>query len=156
MSDAKPIRVLIVDDHPRVRRGLVVSLQAYKDLELTGEASNGAEAVRLCEQTPPDVILMDLQMPVMDGVTATHTIRERWPNVRIVALTSFDEENMVQKALLAGAVGYLLKNVSADELADAIRQACTGQPVLSPEAAQAMIRAARRHWANWGKEPTVP
>jgi NarL family two-component system response regulator LiaR len=142
MADTKRIRVLIVDDHAVVRSGLTAFLLAFDDLELAGEASNGAEAVRLCSQLQPDVVLMDLVMPEMDGATATRAIRRACPQIQVIALTSFKEEELVQGALKAGAIGYLLKNVSADELADAIRKAHAGRPTLAPEAAQALIHAS--------------
>ncbi len=138
-----PIRVLLVDDHAVVRSGLSAFLLAYDDLELVGEAGSGEEAVRLCEQVRPDVVLMDLVMPGMDGAAATQAIRERCPEVQVIALTSFKEQELVQSALKAGAIGYLLKDVSADELAKAIRAAVAGKPTLAPEAAQALIEAAR-------------
>ena len=142
MSESKPIRVMLVDDHAVVRSGLGAFLLAFDDLELVGEAGGGEEAVRLCEQLQPDVVLMDLVMPGMDGAAATRAIRERWPQVQVVALTSFKEKDLVEEVLQAGAIGYLLKNVSADELADAIRAAAAGRPTLAPEAAQALIQAA--------------
>jgi NarL family two-component system response regulator LiaR len=112
------------------------------DLELVGEASDGEEALQVCERARPDVILMDLLMPKVDGKAATRIIRERWPQVQVIALTSFQEKNLVQQALQAGAISYLLKNVSVDELAEAIRAAHAGQPTLAPEATQALIQAA--------------
>jgi len=142
MSEPKPIRVLIVDDHAVVRSGLSAFLMIYPDLELVGDASGGAEAIRMCEKFHPDVILMDLVMPGMDGAAATKAIRERWKDIQVIALTSFKEEGLVQGALQAGAIGYLLKNVSADELADAIRAAHAGRPTLAPEAAEALIQAS--------------
>jgi len=142
MSESKPIRVMLVDDHAVVRSGLGAFLLAFDDLELVGEAGGGEEAVRLCEQLQPDVVMMDLVMPGMDGAAATRAIRERWPQVQVVALTSFKEKDLVEGALQAGAIGYLIKNVSADELADAIRAAAAGRPTLAPEAAQALIQAA--------------
>jgi NarL family two-component system response regulator LiaR len=126
-----------------VRGGLRLFLLAFEDLELVGEASNGQEALRLCEQLEPDVALMDLVMPVMNGVRATQEIRERYPQIQVIALTSFPEEDLVQDALEAGAISYLLKNVSAGELASAIRAAHAGRATLAPEAAQALIRSAR-------------
>jgi NarL family two-component system response regulator LiaR len=144
MSESNPIRVLLVDDQPVVRSGLSAFLLVYDDLELVGEAASGEEAVRLCERARPDVVLMDLVMPGMDGATATRAIRERCPEIQVIVLTSFREEELVQGALQAGAIGYLLKNVSADELGDAIRAAHAGRPTLAPEAAQALIRATRR------------
>jgi NarL family two-component system response regulator LiaR len=136
------IRVLIVDDHAMVRSGLAAFLAVADDLELVGEADNGSEAVRAVGQIAPDVVLMDLKMPGMDGVTATRSIAERFPNVRVLALTSFPEDGLVQPVLEAGATGYLLKNVGADELARAIRAAHAGRPTLAPEAAQALIQRA--------------
>ena len=151
MSESQPIRVLLVDDHAVVRSGLSAFLLVFDDLELVGEASSGEEAVRLCEQLKPDVVLMDLVMPGMDGAMATQKIRERCPNIQVIALTSFKEQNLVQAVMQAGAIGYLLKNVSADELADAIRAAHAGRPTLAPEATQALIQASRA-----GSQPPKP
>jgi NarL family two-component system response regulator LiaR len=137
------IRVLLVDDHAVVRSGLGAFLLAFDDLELAGEACSGEEAVVMCGRLQPDVVLMDLVMPSMDGAAATCAIRERFPHVQIIALTSFKEKELVQKALEAGAIGYLLKNVTASELAQAIRAAHAGRPTLAPEAAQALVQAAR-------------
>ena len=144
MTNEKPIRVMLVDDHAVVRSGLGAFLYVFDDLELVAEAKDGKEALSLCETVMPDVVLMDLVMPVMDGAAATKAIRERWPQIQVVALTSFKEEDLVQGALQAGAIGYLLKNISADELANAIRSAYEGKPTLAPEAAQALIHAAVR------------
>ena len=144
MRASTPIRVMIVDDHDMVRRGLVTFLMVCPDLELVGEATDGEEALRLCEQVQPDVILMDLVMPKMDGVTATRIIRERWPHVQVIALTSFQEDDLVRNAMKAGAIGYLMKNVSAQELAAAIRAAKGGKMTLSPEAAQALVHATQQ------------
>jgi NarL family two-component system response regulator LiaR len=140
MTQLRPIRVLLVDDHMVVRSGLSTVLAVYDDLELVGEAGDGEEAIRLCERLQPDVVLMDLLMPKMDGVTATRTIKERWPHVQVIALTSFKEKEYVEGALKAGANGYLLKNVSAEELVNAVRRAVAGQPSLSPEAAQVLMQ----------------
>lgn len=136
------IRVMIVDDHAVVRSGLSAFLLAYDDLEYVGEATGGAEAVQRCMALRPDVILMDLVMPGVDGAEATRRIREACPEVRVIALTSYKEDDLVQGALKAGALSYLLKNVSADELANAIRAAHAGRPTLAPEAAQVLISAA--------------
>jgi NarL family two-component system response regulator LiaR len=141
MSNEDIIRVLLVDDHAVVRSGLGAFLLVFDDLELVGEASNGREAVQMVEKLRPHVVLMDLIMPDMDGVAATRAIRERFPEVQVVALTSFREDNLVQGVLQAGAISYLLKNVSSDELADAIRKARTGRSTLAPEAAQSLIHA---------------
>jgi NarL family two-component system response regulator LiaR len=135
------IRVMIVDDHAMVRRGLSTFLKVKPDLELVGEARSGKEALLVCEQVHPDVILMDLLMPEMDGMVATRTIRERWPQIQVIALTSFQDREFVQKALQAGAVSYLLKNVSANDLAEAIRAAYGGRSTLAPEAIQALVQA---------------
>lgn len=142
MNKSESIRVLIVDDHTIVREGLVTLLEAFPDLTLAGETANGQEAVKLCAEQNPDVVLMDLMMPVMDGVTAIRKILKDHPDIRILALTSFVENEMVQTALEAGAFGYLLKNISARELAEAIRAAKVGKSSLAPEATQALIKAA--------------
>jgi NarL family two-component system response regulator LiaR len=143
MTENKPIRVLLVDDHAVVRSGLAAFLTAYDDLELAGEASSGERALALCQKIQPDVVLMDLVMPGMDGAAATRKIREQSPQIQVLALTSFKEQELVQGALQAGAIGYLLKDISAYELANAIRAAYSGKPTLAPEAAQALIQAAR-------------
>lgn len=142
MSETQPIRVMIVDDHPLVRDGLRLFLRMAPDLELAGEADSGEDAVRLCAQFQPDVVLMDLKMPGMDGVAATRAIRQQQPQVRIVALTSFADEELVQQMLKAGAIGYVLKDVAALDLAGAIRAAHAGRATLSPAAAQALVPAA--------------
>ena len=142
MKETHRIRVMLVDDHAVVRSGLGAFLMAFDDLELVGEAPNGAEAVRLCRTFKPDVILMDLMMPEMNGAEATKAIRAVCPNINVIALTSFKEPYLVQSALEAGAIGYLLKNVSGDELAAAIRSAYAGRPTLAPEAQQVLIDAA--------------
>jgi DNA-binding NarL/FixJ family response regulator len=139
----EPIRVMLVDDHAMVRRGLAAFLSSVDDLELVGEASSGKEAVLVCEEVRPDVVLMDLVMPEMDGAAATRAIRERCPQVQVVALTSFQEKELVQGALEAGAISYLLKSVSSDELADAIREAHAGRPTLAPEATETLVLAER-------------
>jgi NarL family two-component system response regulator LiaR len=131
---------MLVDDHAMVRKGLAAFLKNMPELELVGEACDGREAIEFCEQYQPDVILMDLVMPELGGVAATRTIHQRWPQVQVIALTSFQEKELVQDALQAGAIGYLLKNVSGEELAEAIRQAHGGRPTLAPEAVQALIQ----------------
>jgi NarL family two-component system response regulator LiaR len=141
---------LIVDDHPMVRKGLSAFLLVTDDLELVGEAKDGLGALSACEHSPPDVVLMDLVMPVMDGLTAIREIKQRWPKIKIIALTSFQEEDLVQQALQSGAIGYLLKDVTAEELGDAVRSAYAGKPTLAPEAAQALIQASRSPEARTG------
>lgn len=144
MTARDKIRVMLVDDHAVVRRGLGTFFLTSDDLQLVGEATGGEEAVRLCESLQPDVVLMDLVMPGMDGVQATRAIRERWPHIRVIALTSFETDELVEGALQAGAMSYLLKNVSALELAEAIRAACAGRSILAPEATEVLVRAARQ------------
>jgi NarL family two-component system response regulator LiaR len=136
------IRVLVVDDHTMVRRGLAAFLKVFHDLELVGEAASGQAAIQLCAQLQPDVVLMDMAMPDMDGAAATRLIRKQSPLIQVLALTSFKDEILVQSALQAGVIGYLLKNVSADELAQAIRAAHAGRATLSPEATQVLVHAA--------------
>jgi NarL family two-component system response regulator LiaR len=138
--ETKLIRVMIVDDHAVVRSGLGAFFTVFPDLELIGEAENGEEAVVRCGLLKPDVILMDLIMPGMDGVTATNVIMERFPATKVIALTSFHEETLIDAALRAGAAGYLMKNITARELADAIRAADAGKMTLSPEATQALVQ----------------
>jgi len=141
-SPSPRIRVLVADDHAMVRRGLATFLKVYDDLELVGEAASGQAAVQLCDDLQPDVVLMDMVMPDMDGAAATRLIRNQSTSIQVLALTSFKEEILVRSALQAGAIGYLLKDVSADELAGAIRAAHAGRATLSPEAAQALVHAA--------------
>jgi NarL family two-component system response regulator LiaR len=141
-SSSPIIRVMLVDDHTMVRRGLATFLKAFDDLELAGEAENGKSAIQQCAKLRPDVILMDMVMPDMNGAVATRRIREKFPKVQVIALTSFKEEDLVKNALEAGAIGYLLKDVSADDLVKAIRAAHAGRTTLSPEAAQALVHAA--------------
>jgi NarL family two-component system response regulator LiaR len=135
------IRILLVDDHTVVRSGLSKFLMVNKDMQLVAEASDGAEAIQMADLHKPDVILMDLMMPGLDGITATRQIHQKYPQMRIIALTSFSEQNLVQGALQAGAIGYLQKNVTAMELADAIRSAFVGRITLSPEATQALAQS---------------
>jgi len=137
---SQPIRVMLVDDHAMVRRGLATFLKAFDDLLLAGEAENGADAVQLCAEVLPDVILMDMVMPGMDGVSATRAIRQQFPMVQVIALTSFKEGELIKNALEAGAIGYLLKDISADELAQAIRAVHIGRSALSPEASQILVQ----------------
>jgi two-component system, NarL family, response regulator LiaR len=143
-SSSNPIRVMLVDDHTMVRRGLATILTVFDDLLLAGEAESGEAAIQLCADVLPDVVLMDMVMPGMGGVSATRTIRQQFPSVRVLVLTSFKEGGLIKNALEAGAIGYLLKDVSADELAQAIRAAHAGRATLSPEAAQAFVQNANQ------------
>ena len=144
MNDTEILRILIVDDHAMVRSGLEDFISAFEWMKVAGEARNGAEAVEFCATHDVDVVLMDLVMPVMDGSEATRRIMALGKPVRIIALTSFHEQDLVQQALEAGATSYLLKNVSADELAAAIRAAHAGRSILAPEATEALINATRQ------------
>ncbi len=140
-SGGERIKVVIVDDHVLVRSGLEVVLGMFDDIELVGQAGDGEEAVRLCEELRPDVVLMDLVMPGTSGVEATRRVLASCPGTKVVALTSFTEEDLIGETLRAGAIGYLMKNVSADQLADAVRNAHAGRSTLAPEAADALVRS---------------
>lgn len=140
MSSYHLVRILIVDDHPVVRRGIAFALTSFDDLCVVAEASNGEEAVRLCELYHPDVVVMDMVMPGMDGSATTRTIKGRFPSTQVLVLTSFPEAQLVREALRAGAIGYLLKDVAIDELAQAVRNASRGQSTLHHAATQALIQ----------------
>jgi len=144
ISSSQPIRVMLVDDHTMVRRGLATFLKVFDDLQLAGEAESGESAIQLCAEVLPDVILMDMSLPGMDGATATHVIRQQFPQIQVIALTSFKEGKIIKNALEAGAIGYLLKDVSADDLVQAIRAANAGRATLSPEVAQALVETANQ------------
>lgn len=147
MPQAKKVRVIIIDDHDIVRHGLVVALETFEDLDVVGQGADGHEALQLCETVHPDVVLMDLVMPHMDGIEATAAIRERYPDIQVVALTSFKEVEMVHNALQAGAIGYILKNTSIDNLAHTVRSAAQGHATFSAEIAPIVlgpIRSAHR------------
>jgi two-component system, NarL family, response regulator LiaR len=144
ISPSQPIRVMLVDDHTMVRRGLAAFLRVFDDLQLAGEAQSGAAAIQLCAEVMPDVVLMDMVMPDMDGAAATRAIRQQFPQVQVIALTSFKEGDLVKNALEAGAIGYLLKDVSAAALAEAIRAAHLGRATLSPDAAQALVETTKQ------------
>ena len=149
MTKPDAIRVMIVDDHSVVRSGIRYSMLAFPDLELVAEARDGQEALNLCDRmsrsrTLPDIVLMDLLMPGMDGVAVTQSILEQYRQVQVLILTSFEQGLLVQEALSAGAIGYLLKDVAIDDLADAIRAAQRGRGTLAPAAAQALISEVQR------------
>lgn len=139
-----PILVVIVDDHAMLRKGLAVFLLSYSDLKLVGEAANGEEALVLCADQRPDVVLMDLMMPIMDGVVATRLIRHDYPETQVIALTSFGEETLIKGVLEAGAISYLFKKVSADDLAKAIRAAKAGFSTFAPEVTEILVRSVQQ------------
>lgn len=144
MTDGKRIRILLADDHDMVRRGLAVFLQAFPDMQLVGEAADGVETIEQCQKVHPDVILMDVMMPGMDGIEATRRIRAQFPNVQILMLSSSNDEDLVKSAIQAGAIGYVLKDISTNELAAALRNAAQGNSTLSPAATQALVAATAR------------
>lgn len=137
------IRVITVDDHEIVRNGMAFLFSPYDDIEVVGVAHDGEEVMRLCDELKPDVILMNMVMPGTDGVTATHAVRQQYPQVQVLALTSFYDEDLVRQAMQAGAIGYLLKGVPIVELAQAIRAAHAGRPTLAREAMQALVEATQ-------------
>lgn len=143
-NENTPIRVLIADDHNMVRKGLVVLLEEFEDIDIVGDVSDGELAYNRCREICPDVVLMDMIMPRMGGIEATKLIREACPNTQIIALTSFNDENSVQEMLQAGAIGYLMKDISGDELSKAIIRAYAGETTLAPDAAQVLIQATVR------------
>jgi NarL family two-component system response regulator LiaR len=138
------IRLAIIDDHAMVRRGLAVFLRGNSDIELVGEGSNGNDALVLCKEVKPDVVLMDLMMPIMDGITATSHITLHYPDIKVVVLTSFAEEQLVKDVLKAGAIGYLLKKISANDLANAIRAAHRGISTYAPEVTDILVKSVRQ------------
>lgn len=143
MDNSKQIRVVVVDDHDMVRRGLSTYLRVQSDMCLVAEAASGEEALEVCEKHQPDVVLMDLVMPKMSGPEATRRIRAQHKNIQVLALTSFQDKDLAQEMLRAGAIGYLLKNITGDELAEAIRSAYRGRPTMSPEVTQELILNAQ-------------
>jgi NarL family two-component system response regulator LiaR len=139
-----PIRIVVVDDHAMLRGGLAVFLMSYADLKLVGEAANGKEALALCADKRPDIVLMDLMMPIMDGVTATRLIRSDYPEIQVIALTSFGEEKLIKDVLEAGAISYLFKKISADDLVKAIRAAQNGISTYAPEVTDILVQSVRQ------------
>lgn len=136
----RKIRVLIADDHAMVRVGLKTMLCAFDELEFVGEATNGQMAIEMCDELLPDLVLMDVNMPIVDGVAATYAIHQKRSDIKILALTAHTQDGIVQKVLQAGAIGYVLKSSSPDELVNAIHSAIAGQVILSPEAVQSILQ----------------
>lgn len=133
------IRVLLADDQSLIREGLRLILELQPDIRVIGEASNGQEVLDLIARTPPDVVLMDVQMPFMDGVEATRAIRLAYPQVKVIILTTFEKDEYIFEGIRAGAIGYLLKDTTSDKLAQAIRAAAQGQSVLQPSVARKVL-----------------
>jgi NarL family two-component system response regulator LiaR len=148
MKKNRNIRILVVDDHSITRDGVKALLSIYEDLDYAGGANNGKEAVEMCKKIKPDVVLMDIEMPVMDGIDAASIIREENPAIKIIALTSFADKKLVGAAIKAGAISYILKNVSPDKIAETIRDAFAGKSNLSPEATQAIIEEVKEPSPN--------
>lgn len=144
MAAQNGIRVVIVDDHAMLRKGLAVFLMSYDDLKLVGEAANGKEGLALCADQQPDIILMDLMMPIMDGITATRLIRQDFPDTQVIVLTSFGEEKLIKDVLEAGAISYLFKKISADDLAKAIRAAHKGISTYAPEVTDILVKSLQK------------
>jgi two-component system, NarL family, response regulator LiaR len=144
MNDEATIRVMIVDDHALVRSGLEAFLLVQKDLKLVAQARNGQQAVSLCDEARPDVVLMDLLMPGLSGIETIFQIKQQFPRIQCIALTSYKDEELVEGALKAGAIGYLLKDISSEDLANAIRSAHAGRPTLAPEASQVLIQMSTK------------
>lgn len=145
MDHPLPIRIMLVDDQPVIRSGIAAFLSVYDEFKLIAEAEDGEEAIRLCTQFSPDVILMDLLMPRMNGINATRIIRGRYPTIQILVLTNFIETELVHDALAAGAIGYLYKNITAEDLAMAIRNAYQGSNTVAPEAMKCLLQDIHRH-----------
>lgn len=137
------IRILLADDHSITRNGLKTILSLYDDMVLVGETSNGNDAIKICKKTNPDIILMDLDMPIMDGVSATGIIKKECPGVKVIALTSFTDKKLVRNAIKAGASSYIVKNISPDELINTVRSTFLGKIILSPEATEAIVEEVK-------------
>ena len=144
MSDSESIRVLIVDDRPIVRHGIRTMLLTFDDMSVVGEAGNGIEALALCRENTPDVILMDVVMPQMNGVETTRAVLKQYPQMKIIVLTTYPDQDLVQETLEAGAIGFLLKDTPIETFGNAIRSANAGQSTLAPEATQALVQAKSR------------
>jgi two-component system, NarL family, response regulator LiaR len=149
MEGEPVINLLVVEDHPMTRAGLEVFLSVYPDIRLLKQVSSGEEALEFCEQIQPDVILLDMKLPGMDGVAATAAIKKRYPRVQVIAITSFHDKDLVESVVQAGAISYLLKTTTDQELVYAIRSAYTGRSTLSQEATDALVQSIRKQ-SGWG------
>lgn len=158
-STSLPIRVLVVDDQSLIREGLAIILDSQPDIQVVGQAKDGRQAVKIAAQLEPDVVLMDIRMPLMDGIKATRQIKETHPQIQVVILTTYSEDELIFEGLRAGAVGYLLKDITRNQLAEAVRGAARGEAQIDPAIAsqvlaefQRMANALRR----LGGQPTRP
>ena len=140
--EPRTIRILVADDHVMVRIGLATMLKVFDELVFVGAATNGQNAIELCDELAPDLVLMDIHMPEVDGIAATRTIHQHHPNIKVIALTGYAEDNGVRQVLQAGASGYLLKSASLEELIAAIHGVFAGQVILSPQAAAVLVHAS--------------
>lgn len=143
MSKKNKIKVMIADDHPLVRHGIKTVFEAYDDILLVAEAENGKEAIEMCEKYRPDIILMDIMMPVIDGVEATSQLIKRFPDIKVIALTSFNDKDLIKKSLKAGAVGFILKNITGAKLVKTIKNAYKGELTLSSQATKILLSELR-------------
>ena len=144
ISTQRIIRIMVVDDHPAVRQGLISYISKEADLKVVGEAANGQEAFEVCARTAPDVVLMDLVMPGKDGIEGVRMIKTRYPHTAIIALSSFQDPELVQDVMREGAISYLLKNAKNEEIINAIRAAMAGKPTLAPEVTHDLVLGTAR------------
>jgi len=143
MGEKNKIKVMIVDDHPLVRHGINTVFKAYEDILPVAEAENGKEAIEMYEKHLPDIVLMDIMMPMIDGVEATELLVKKWPDIKIIALTSFNDSDLIKKALKAGAISYIIKNVSGAKLVKTIKDVHNGKFVLSSQATKILLSELR-------------
>ena len=143
MSEKNKIKVMVVDDHPLVRHGIKTVFEAYGDILLVAEAENGKEAIEMYEKYRPDIVLMDMIMPILDGAEATSRLIKKWPDVKIIALTSFDDKDLIKKSLKAGAISYILKNITGAKLIKTIKDAYKGKSALSSYATKILLSEFR-------------
>ncbi|MHB1346141.1 MAG: response regulator [Candidatus Humimicrobiaceae bacterium] len=137
------IRVIIADDHPLVRHGIKTVFEAYDDIELVAEAENGKEAIEICEQYKPDIVIMDMIMPILDGAEATSQLIKKFPDIKVIALTSFNDKDLIKKSLKAGAISFVLKNISGSKLVKTIKDVYKGKYELSPQATKILLSELR-------------
>jgi len=143
MTEKNKIKVMVVDDHPLVRHGIKTVFEAYDNIEMVAEAENGKEALEICEKCKPDIVIMDMIMPILDGAEATAQLIKRFPDIKVIALTSFNDKDLIKKSLKAGAVNFILKNISGAKLVKVIRDVYRGKFVLSPHATKILLTELR-------------